>query len=456
MVQANYDCLVVGSGPGGYVAAIRAAQLGLTTAIVEKDRLGGRCLNYACIPAKAVLRSADILSEIGEAEEHGIEVGPAAVNFEAVHSHQRKVIDGLTQGVKGLLSKNQVEIIEGRAMLTGDGGVEVNGEEIKAKAIILAAGSVPQEIPGLSFGEKIIPTEKAWALSELPGTIAVVGSGASGSELASAYARLGAEVLLIEIADRVLPGEDKDISRIAERGFKSQGIEVRTGAQIESVQEESGQVRFILDGEERGVDRMMIAAGRKADVQGLGIINAGLELNKDGKLDTDQRMETQVPGIYAIGDLAEGPALAHKASEEAIIAAEAAAGLETHPIDYRVIPRATFTTPQVGSFGLSEDEARAEGFEVVIGKAPYGSVGAGAVLGDKAGLVKIIGDKQYGEILGASIIGSKATELIQQLVNYEALEGGYPDLARQIHGHPTLSEAILEAARSADGWIIHG
>lgn len=456
MVERSFDLVVVGSGPGGYVAAIRAAQLGLKTAICEKDHLGGRCLNYACIPAKAVLRSADIASESEHGADYGIEVEGVSVNFPKVHERQRQVIETLTGGVAGLLKKNHVEVIPGRAMITAPGAVLVEEEEVKASSIILAAGSVPTPIPGSKFEGRIIATEQAWALEQLPGEIAVVGSGASGSELASAYARLGSEVMLLEALDRVLPSEDPDISRIAERGFKAQGIDVRTGARAENFASTQSSASFTLEGEQIEVDYLMIAAGREPDLMGLGLLNVGLELDPSKRIPVNSHMQTEVPGIYAIGDLTAGPALAHKASEEGIIAAEAAAGLDPHPLDQALIPRSTFCSPQIGSFGMTEQEAREAGLDITVGKAPYGAVGAGAVLGEKAGLVKIIGDKQYGEILGASIIGSKATELIQQLVNFAALEGGYPELARVIHGHPTLSEAILEAARSADGWIIHG
>ena len=456
-MEQQYQCLIIGSGPGGYVAAIRAAQLGLKTAIIEKDQLGGRCLNYACIPAKAVLRSADIISEIEHAKEFGISAPQPTIDFEAVHNRQRQVINTLTGGVAMLLKKNGVEVIEGKAMLAGQLSVTVDQQEITAsEAIILAAGSVPLPLPGGQFTERVIATEKAWALKELPEKIAVVGSGASGSELASAYARLGSKVQLIEIADRVLPSEDPDISRIAERAFKAQGIEVRTGQEAEHIEDHGSHVSYTLGEEAFEVDYLMVAAGREVDIDGLGLTVAGIELDQNRKIPVDKDMQTKVPGIYAIGDLVAGPALAHKASEEAIIAAEKIAGLQPHPLNYQMIPRATFCNPQIGSFGMSETEAKQAGHQITVGKAPYGAVGAGAVTGDKSGMVKIIGDKQYGEILGASIIGSKATELIQQLVNYEALEGGYPELARQIHGHPTLSEAILEAARSADGWIIHG
>src|SRR5436190_1578544 len=395
-----YDCIVIGSGPGGYVAAIRAAQLGMRTAVVEKDDVvGGRCLNYACIPAKAVLRTADVLSEVRDAGEFGIKVnGDAEVDFGGVSDRRKRVIKTLTGGVSGLFKKNGIEVISGVGAVTAQGNARVSGEEIEvAKGVILATGSVKKPIPGTQFGGRVIGTEEAWALEELPARIAVVGAGASGTEIAIAYG------------------------------------------------DQSGEV-----------DWLVIAAGRGPDVEGLGLDEAGVKLTEQGLVEVDGAMRTSVSGVWAIGDLVPGPALAHKASDEGVIAAEDIAGNETHPISYLDIPRATFCTPNVGSFGLTEDEARDQGHDVVVGKLQYGAVGAGTVYGDRTGLVKVVGDKRYGEMLGGHIVGTRATELIQELVNVKDLEGGYPEVARIVHGHPTLGEAVMEAARAADGWLIHG
>src|SRR5436305_938145 len=342
----SYDCIVIGSGPGGYVAAIRAAQLGFRTTVVEKDDVvGGRCLNYACIPAKAVLRTADVLSEIRDADEFGLKVKEPKVDFPGVAERRDKVIKTLTGGVSGLFKKNSIEVITGHGALTADGNVKVGGDfdgrELEAKVVVLATGSVARPVPGAQFGGRVIDTAGAWLQGELPGSIAVIGAGASGSEIASAYARLGTETTLLEALDRVLPTED-------------------------------------------------------------------------------------------------------------------AAGLDTDPISYIDVPRATFCKPNVASFGLTEAEARDQGHDVTVGKVPYGAVGGGTVYGDRQGLVKIVGDQRYGELLGGHIIGAKATELIQELVNAKQLEGGYPELAHTVHGHPTLAEAVMEAARAADGWLVHG
>jgi dihydrolipoamide dehydrogenase len=442
-----FDVVVIGSGPGGYVAAVRSAQLGMSTAVIERDGVvGGRCLNYACIPAKAVLRSADILSEVREAGEFGINLNGTepTVDFGAIGERRSKVIATLTGGVSGLFTKNGIEVISGEAALTAEGDVRV-GDTVysAAKAVVLATGSVAKALPGLDFGANVIGTEQAWALTELPATLAVIGAGASGTEIASAYQRLGSQVTLFEGLDRVLPTEDADISKAAARGFKKQGIDVKTST-------------FFDPADAPNFDWVVIAAGRGPDTAALGLDAAGVELTDAGLIRVDGALRTTRAKVYAIGDLVAGPALAHKASDEGIIAVEDAAGLPTHPISYIDIPRATFCSPNVGSFGLTEQQARDAGHDVTVGKVQYGAVGAGTVYGDRTGVIKIIGDKTYGEMLGGHIVGTRATELIQELVNVKLVEGGYPEVARIIHGHPTLSEGVMEAARAADGWLIHG
>ena len=457
MAEKSYDCIVIGSGPGGYVAAIRAAQLGKKTAVVERDKLGGRCLNYACIPAKAVLRSADLLSEIREAGEYGLKVADVEVDFAGVMARREKVVETLTSGVGGLFKKNKIDVIEGDGALTADGDVRVGDQTYSAETVVLATGSTPRTIPGVEFSERIIGTEQAWALSELPARLAVVGAGASGAEIASGYARLGSEVALIEAVDRLLPTEDADVSRLVERGFKRQGISVHTGEEIADVKSGKSSVSFTHAGDAKlEVDYLVICAGRSADVDGLGLAEAGVELDERGLIAVDGALRTSRAGVYAIGDLVAGPALAHKASDEGIIAVEDSAGRQTHPISYVDIPRATFCTPNVGSFGLTEEQAREQGYDVVVGKVPYGAVGGGIVYGDRTGMVKLVGESKYGELLGGHIVGTRATELIQELVNVRLLEGGFAEVGRIIHGHPTLSEAVMETGRAADGWLIHG
>jgi dihydrolipoamide dehydrogenase len=456
MPESAFDCVVIGSGPGGYVAAIRAAQLKMKTAVIEKDKVGGRCLNYACIPAKAVLRSADVLTEVREAGDFGITVGEPEVDYGKLSARREQVISTLTGGVAMLLKKNGVETLMGEGALAGPGKVRAGDQTLEAKTIVLATGSVKKPIPGIEFGGRVIGTEEAYALPDLPRSLAVVGAGASGAEVASAYARLGTEILLFEALDRVLPTEDADISKVAERGLKRQGIAVHTSTLIEEVTPGSDGVSFRYGGEQAEVQWLVIAAGRGPDIEALELDAAGVKLADNGLVEVDGAQRTSVEGVYAIGDLVHGPALAHKASDEGIIAVEDAAGSKTHPIEYLDIPRATFCTPNVASFGLTEEQAREQGHDVVVGKVQYGAVGAGTVYGDRTGLIKIVGEQRYGELLGGHIVGSRATELIQELVNVRVLEGGYPEVARTIHGHPTLSEAIMEAGRAADGWLIHG
>ncbi len=456
MAETTYDCIVIGAGPGGYVAAIRAAQLGMKTAVIERDRVGGRCLNYACIPAKAVLRAADVLTEVREAGDFGVKVSEVELDYPGVMQRREKVVTTLTGGVAGLFKKNGIESIEGDATLAGDGKVLVGSQELTAKTILLATGSVRRPIPGAEYGGRVIGTEEAWAMPELPKSMAVVGAGASGAEIASAFARFGTDLLLFEALDRVLPTEDADISKVVERGLKRQGITVHTSTFVSDIASTGSGVKFTHGEESREVEWLVIAAGRGADIDGLGLDAAGVKLDETGLIDVDGAMRTSVAGVYAIGDLVHGPALAHKASDEGVIAVEDAAGLETHPLVYVDIPRATFCQPNVGSFGLTEVQAVEQGYDVVVGKVQYGAVGGGTVYGDRTGVVKLVGERKYGELLGGHIVGTRATELIQGLVNIRALEGGFPEVARTIHGHPTLSEAVMEAGRAADGWLIHG
>jgi dihydrolipoamide dehydrogenase len=456
MPESAYDCIVIGSGPGGYVTAIRASQLGMKTAIVEKDEIGGRCLNYACIPAKAVLRVADIISEIDESSDFGITVSERSIDFGAVGERRRKVIKTLTGGVGGLMKKNNVDVIEGEGSLTEDGNVRVNDQVLQAKTIVLATGSVPKPVPGTTFGGRVIGTEEAWALEQLPETMAVIGAGASGAEIASAYGRMGTKVLLFEALDRVLPTEDADISKAAGRALAKQNMEIHTGTLVENVQTGDSNVSFSYGDQHAEVDWLVIAAGRGPDIEALNLEAAGVELDDRGLVKVDGRMRTSRENVYAIGDIVPGPALAHKSSDEGIIAVEDANGMETHPIEYADIPRATFCAPNVASFGLTEEQAREAGIDVVVGKLQYGAVGAGTVYGDRSGVIKVIGDKKYGELVGGHIVGAKAVDLIQELVNAKALEGGYSEVARIVHGHPTFSEGVMEAARAADGWLVHG
>jgi len=458
--MAEYDCVVIGSGPGGYVAAIRAAQLGMKTAVVEKDKVGGRCLNYACIPAKAMLRVAEVYSEALHGEQFGVKAKGVEIDFAGATAHRDKVIETLTGGVAGLLKKNKIDLIEGHGALTADANVIVggsfDGQEIEAGKVIVATGSVAKPLLGLEFGDRVLDTAACWHLGEQPKRLAVIGAGASGSEIASAFGRMGTEVMLLEALPQILPLEDEEISRHAARELKKQNIEIVTDANVEGAEPGKKSVEVTVGGETHIFDYLCIAAGRGPDVEALGLEEAGVKTDERGLVEVDGRLRTSAEGVYAIGDLVPGPALAHKASDEGVIAAEDAAGRDTHPIAYGRIPAVTFCHPQVASFGLTEKEAREQGHDVVIGKVPLGAVGAPIVYGDRTGIVKIVGDKKYGEILGGHVVSVKAADLIQELVNARELEGGYPEVGRIVHGHPTFSEAVMEAARAADGWLIHG
>ncbi len=452
----SFDQIVIGGGPGGYVAAIRAAQLGQKTAVVERDKAGGRCLNYACIPAKTVLRTAEIFHEAQASAELGVVGKDVQLDWEALQKRRADVSAQLTGGVEGLWKKGRIEFIEGDGSLTAEGNVRVGDTVYEAKAVTLATGSVALPIPGVEFGGRVVETWGAWSLPERPDRIAVVGAGASGAELASAYARFGTEVLLIEMLDQILPAEDKDMAKVVERVFKRQGIEISTGAPVENVEAGDSSVKFTYGDKSAEVDYLCIAGGRGPDTEGLGLEEAGVELEEGGhKIKVDEFQRTTNPKVFAIGDLVNKKALAHKASEEGVVAVETAAGVETEAVNQNLMVGATFCSPQVASVGLTEAQAKEAGHEVKIGKQKIAGEGAGVVYDDKDGLVKLVVDAKYGEVLGAHIVGNRACDMIAELVATMALEGGYQELSRIVHPHPTASEAILDAARAVDGWPIH-
>ncbi len=451
----SFDTIVIGGGPGGYVAAIRAAQLGRKTAVVERDKPGGRCLNYACIPAKTVLRTAEIFAEARGSAELGVVAKDVSLDWDAVGARRAAVSESLSSGVKMLWDKNKITLIEGDGSLTAEGNVKVGEEVYEAGSVVLATGSVALPIPGVEFGGRVVDTWGAWSLPELPQKIAVVGAGASGSEIASAYARFGTEVILIEMLPQILPAEDKDIAKIVERSFKKQGIEISTGAPVENVEAGESSVKFTYGDKSAEVDYLCVAGGRRPDVEGLGLNEAGVELEENGKVKVDAYQQTTNPKVFAIGDLTGKKALAHKASEEGVVAVEKAAGIETHPVEQELMVGATFCHPQVASVGLTEAQAKEAGHEVKVGKQKIAGEGAGTVYDDKEGLVKLVVDSKYGEVLGAHIVGNRACDMIAEMVATMALEGGYQELARIVHPHPTVSEAILDAARAVDGWAIH-
>jgi dihydrolipoamide dehydrogenase len=452
----GFEMVVIGSGPGGYVAAIRAAQLGMKTAIVERDPvLGGRCGNVACIPAKAMLRAADVLGEVKEGAQFGITADGLSFDIAGAAAHRDKVVKTLNGGVAGLMKKNKIEVIEGVASLVGKGRVSVGGQELEADKTIIATGSVSLPIPGTTFEKRVLDTEGMWTQNEQPARLAVIGAGASGTEVASAFGRFGTEVVLIEMLDQILPLEDAEIAKVVASELRKQNVKVVTGARVENVKATAKAVELDWGEGAQSFDYLCIAAGRAPDTEALGLDAAGVKTGDRGLVEVDERMRTSTDGIWAIGDLVHGPALAHKASDEAIIAAEDAAGAQTHPLDYDMIPGATFCMPQVASFGFTEEQARERGADVVVGKFPMGGVGAATVYGDRKGMVKIIGDARYGELIGAHVVGARAAEMIAELVVARELEGGFEEVARTVHPHPTFSEAVMEGARATAGWAIH-
>jgi dihydrolipoamide dehydrogenase len=451
----SYDVIVIGGGPGGYHAAIRAAQLGKKTAVVEVDKPGGRCLNYACIPAKTMLHTAELLDHAQNGAEFGVKVKDATLDWEALAERRTNVSQSLSGGVKMLWDKNKVTMIEGKGALDENANVVVGSDTYEAGAVILATGSVALTIPGVEWGERVVDTWGAWSLPKLPKSIAVVGAGASGAEIASAYIRYGTEVTLIEMLPQILPAEDKDVVRVVERVFKKQGIKMLTGTPISDVETGSKSVKAKVGDEAIEVEYLCIAGGRGPDTEGLGLDAAGVKIGDDRTVEIDEYQRTSNQKVYAIGDLVRGPALAHKAQEEGVVAAEAIAGAPTHPIEPNLVAGATFCHPQVASVGLTEEAAKETGKEIKTSRMKLGGVGAATVYDDRDGIVKLVVDAEYGEILGAHIVGNRACDMISELVDTIALEGGYQELARIVHPHPTISEAILDGARAIDGWAIH-
>jgi dihydrolipoamide dehydrogenase len=389
----------------------------------------------------------------------GAAPGTAAKNYAiywaALGTRRASVSESLSSGVKMLWDKNKITLIEGVGSLTPEGNVKVGDEVYEAGAVVLATGSVALPIPGVEFGGRVVDTWGAWSLPEQPRKIAVAGAGASGCEIASAYGRFGTEVVLIEMLDQILPAEDKDMARVVERAFKKQNVTISTGTPVSDVEAGESSVKLSYGEEKIEVDYLCIAGGRAPDVEGLGLEGAGVELTEKGKVRVDEYNRTSNPKIYAIGDLVNAKALAHKASEEGVVAVEHAAGEPAHPVDQNLVAGATFCHPQVASVGLTEAAAKEAGHDVKVGKQKLGGVGGATVYDDKDGLVKLVVDSKYGELLGAHIVGNRACDMIAELVATMALEGGYQELAQIVHPHPTISEAILDAARAVDGWAIH-
>jgi dihydrolipoamide dehydrogenase len=461
----NHDLIIIGSGPGGYVAAIRASQLGMKTLVVEKENLGGICLNWGCIPTKALLKSAQVLHYLRHAHDYGVATGAETrADFTKMIERSRGVAEGMSKGVQFLFKKNKIDVMAGTGRLLDNQTVSVTDKEgketkISAKNIILATGARSKELPNLKQdGMKVIGYREALTLKKQPQSMVVVGSGAIGSEFAHFYQSIGTKVTLVEFLPVLVPLEDEEISRQLERSFKKAGIEVMTSSSVESA-DTSGKlcqvtIKTPKGNEKREAEIVLSAVGITPNLEDLGLEKAGVAL-ENGKVKVDEFYRTNVKGVFAIGDIVPGPALAHVASAEGIVCVEKIAGRNPEPVNYRNIPGCTYTSPEIASVGYSEKAAREAGYDIKVGKFPFTASGKASAAGNKDGFVKLIFDTRYGELLGAHLIGDNVTEMIAELVVARKLETTGHELIKAVHPHPTMSEAIMEAAAAAYGEVIH-
>lgn len=462
----KYDLLVIGSGPGGYVAAIRASQLGMKVGVIERSELGGVCLNWGCIPTKSLLKSAQVFEYLNHAADYGVTIeGTAKADFGAMVGRSRGVADGMSKGIQFLFKKNKIEVIQGTGKLTKDRKVEVTKEDGKtevfeASHILLATGARSRQLPNLpQDGEKIIGYRKALTLEKQPVSMVVVGSGAIGSEFAYFYSAIGTKVTLVEYLDNIVPLEDDEVSKQLARSFKKAGIDVRISSEVTSVDTSGKKVKVTVKdkkGKEEIIEAEIVlsAVGITPNIEGLGLEEAGVAV-ENGRVKVDAFYRTSVEGVYAIGDIVPGQALAHVASAEGIICVEKIAGHHPEPLNYNNIPGCTYTNPEVASVGYTEKAAKEAGYELKIGKFPFSASGKASAAGHKDGFVKLIFDAKYGELLGAHLIGANVTEMIAELVTARKLETTGQELIKAVHPHPTMSEAIMEAAAAAYGEVIH-
>lgn len=468
MAATSYDVLIIGSGPGGYETAIRATQLGLNTAIVEKDKLGGVCLNIGCIPTKALLKSAEIMEYTRHLEAYGISLdGTIKAEFDKVVDRSRGVASKMNKGVAYLMKKNKIDVLMGKALLTGSGGVEIEpstdmdgnriGQKrsVSAKHIIVATGARPRELPSLVFdGTKIISSKEALLQRDKPKRLVICGAGAIGVEFAYFYHNMGTEVTVIELEERMVPVEDRDVSRELARAFKKQGITVMTSSMVKSVDTKGKTLKIQVE-TRKGTqiieaDQVLSAVGVVGNIENIGLEKVGVKTER-GAIVIDEFCRTNVPGVYAIGDVAGPPWLAHKASHEGVMCVEKIAGVNVHPMNRLNIPGCTYCQPQIASVGYSEVAAKEAGYELKVGKFPFTASGKAAAMGHSEGFVKVIYDAKYGELLGCHIIGYDATEMIAEIVTARTLETTAHEIMASIHPHPTLSEAVMEATRVAYG-----
>lgn len=466
MADNSFDIVVIGAGPGGYVAAIKAAQLGYRTACVEEGNLGGVCLNIGCIPTKALLESAAMITHLGHAKEFGVEIGELKTNMAQAVKRSRQVSERLVKGIGFLFKKNKVTHVAGRGRLAGKGQVEVTAKDgskqtITAKHVIVATGSRPRDLPFLKIDhDRVWDSTDAMMAQQAPKTLAVIGAGAIGCEFADVYAAFGTQVTIIEMAPRILPLEDKDCSAVVEKSYRKRGMTILTGAKLDkaevgkdgvtlTVTDAKGQTQTVV------AERILSAIGRAPLVEDLGLEKAGVKLTDRGFIEVDRQMRTSVEGIYAIGDVAGPPLLAHKGSHEGVACVEAIHGDPHAGIDYGNIPNCTYCHPEVASVGLTEEQAREKGLEIEVGVFPWTANGRALTAGETDGFVKVIRDKKYSEVVGAHIVGPHATELIAEFVVGRHLETTVEEMDRAMHPHPTLSEAVAEAALASLGHALH-
>ncbi len=461
MTTAQYEVAIIGGGPGGYVAAIRAAQLGKQVVVIERADLGGICLNWGCIPTKALLKSAEVLRSAQKAKKYGVGVGSVEVDFPAVIGRSRQIAGSLSKGVDFLMKKNGVDVIAGNAKLLADKQIQIDNQAtINAENIIIATGARPRPLPNVPFDSKVVVSSKeAMSFDSVPDKLVVVGAGAIGVEFADFYAAMGSQVTIVEMLPQLLPLEDEEVSAELQKLFKRKRIKAQTESLVEHISLSNGQAIVQVKDksgktEELIADKVLVAIGVQGNTEDLGLEEAGVLLEK-GWIKTNPYMETSVPGIYAIGDIAGPPWLAHVASHEGITAIEHLAGLDVKPMQYNNIPGCTYCTPQVASIGMTEKAARAAGYEIKIGKFPYRGSGKAMAAGETDGFTKLIFDAKYGELLGAHIIGAEATELIAEIGIARSLEATHEIILETIHAHPTLSEMIMEASGLALDRGIH-
>jgi len=471
-MSEKYDVTIVGAGPGGYVAAIRAAQLGLKTALVEKEHLGGVCLNWGCIPTKALLRNAEVVSLLGRGKEFGFTVEGFQADFGAAVDRSRKVSERLVKGVGALMRKNEVEVIEGAGRLKSPTSVQVTlnpSTSLRASAggmrtletqnVVVATGGRARAIPGIEMdGERVLTYREAIVLRELPASAVIVGAGPIGMEFAHVWSTYGAQVTVVEMLDRALPLEDAEVSKEVERAFKRRKVKVLTSTRVQGIETTADGVKVTVsneDGEQvLEAERALIAIGVRPNSEGIGLEEIGVQVERSTVI-IDDAMRTTVPGVYAIGDVTGKLALAHVASAQGVVAVETIAGAETVTLDYEMLPRCTYCQPQVASFGITEAQAAERGHQVKVGQFPFRAIGKALSLGDYDGFVKIVADAASGEILGASLVGPEVTELLPELVLARHWELTPEEIARTVHAHPTLSEALMEAAHGVFGQAIH-